>query len=246
VKILILSANPKDTDKLRLDEEVREIRAALRRAKSRDQFEIVTELAVRVDDLLPILLDHEPQIVHFSGHGAGSQGLALEHKSGKVQLVSTAALVGLFKAFKSKIECVFLNACYSEAQADAIHQHIDCVVGMNTAIGDRAAINFAVGFYTAFFSGRSYKNSFELAGAAVDLQGIPESSTPMLKSRQPTDAASSSTSTILATQLSQTTIPDLIPVPQADFSEVAPRGFLSATNGEWNRINPWRWKFIKR
>jgi hypothetical protein len=183
VKILILSANPKDTDKLRLDEEVREIRAALRRAKSRDQFEIVTELAVRVDDLLPILLDHEPQIVHFSGHGAGSQGLALENKAGKVQLVSTAALARLFKAFKSKIECVFLNACYSEAQADAIHQHIDCVVGMNTAIGDRAAINFAVGFYTAFFSGRSYENSFELGCTAVDLEGIPESSTPMLKAR---------------------------------------------------------------
>jgi hypothetical protein len=32
-KILILTANPKNTDKLRLDEEVREIQAGLERAK---------------------------------------------------------------------------------------------------------------------------------------------------------------------------------------------------------------------
>jgi hypothetical protein len=39
-KILILSANPKDTARLRLDEEVHEIEEGLRRSKCRDQFEI--------------------------------------------------------------------------------------------------------------------------------------------------------------------------------------------------------------
>ncbi|MBD2020641.1 AAA-like domain-containing protein [Leptolyngbya sp. FACHB-36] len=204
-KILILSANPRDTDKLRLDEEVREIRSTLRRSKDRAQFEIIAESAVRVDDLLPTLLDYEPQIVHFSGHGTGSQGLALENAVGKAQLVSTAALARLFKAFKTKIECVFLNACYSEAQADAIHQHIDYVVGMNKAVGDRGAIEFAVGFYMGLVNGRSYEEAFELGCTAVDLEGIPESSTPVIRARArsrvadeqsqlvPTDALSAST-----------------------------------------------------
>ena len=180
-KILILSANPKNSDKLRLDEEVREIRAALKRSKGREQFEVITESAVRVEDLLPTLLDHEPDIVHFSGHGAGTQGLALENNSGKVQLVSTAALARLFKAFRTKIQCVFLNACYSEAQAETIHQHIDYVVGMNKAIGDRAAIEFAVGFYTVIFSGRAYEEAFELGCTSIDLEGIPESETPTFR-----------------------------------------------------------------
>jgi CHAT domain-containing protein len=137
-KILILSANPKNTDKLRLDQEVREIQAALKLAKNREQFEIVTAWAIRVEDLRRALLEHQPTIVHFSGHGSGSTGLALENNSGQVQLVSTESLARLFGLFQDTIECVLLNACYSQAQAEAIHQHIDYVVGMNRAIGDVA------------------------------------------------------------------------------------------------------------
>lgn len=83
-KILILSANPKNTDKLRLDQEVREIKAALKRANNREQFEIVTSEAIRVEDLRRALLEHQPAIVHFSGHGSGSTGLALENNSGQL------------------------------------------------------------------------------------------------------------------------------------------------------------------
>ncbi|BAY25726.1 hypothetical protein NIES2100_55330 [Calothrix sp. NIES-2100] len=182
-KILILSANPKNTDKLRLDEEVREIQAGLERARSRDQFEIITKWAVRTDDLRRALLDHEPEILHFSGHGAGNQGLALENNAGNMQLVGTDALARLFKLFKNQIECVLLNACYSEVQAEAIHQHIDCVVGMNQAIGDRAAIKFAVGFYDALGADRTYEEAYEFGCIAIDLESIPESATPVLKSR---------------------------------------------------------------
>jgi hypothetical protein len=182
-KILILTANPKNTDKLRLDEEVREIQAGLERAKKRDRFEIVTRWALRVDDLRRALLDNEPQIIHFSGHGAGEHGLALENSSGQMQLVSTESLVRLFELFKDTIECVVLNACYSEAQAEAIHQHVDYVVGMKKAIGDRAAIEFAVGFYDALGAGRSYADAYKFGCSAIDLEGIPESLTPVLRSK---------------------------------------------------------------
>lgn len=136
-KILILSANPINTSQLRLNEEVREIQAGLERAKNRDKFEIIAKLAVRTDDLRRALLDYEPQIVHFCGHGAGVEGLALENILGEMQLVSTESLARLFKLFQDNIECVLLNACYSDVQAEAIYQHIDCVVGMNRAIDDR-------------------------------------------------------------------------------------------------------------
>ncbi|MCP6761961.1 MAG: CHAT domain-containing protein [Fischerella sp. CENA71] len=183
-KILILSANPKNTDKLRLDQEVREIQAALKLAKNREQFEIVTAWAIRVEDLRRALLEHQPTIVHFSGHGNGSTGLALENNSGQMQLVSTESLAKLFGLFQDKIQCVLLNACYSQVQAEAIHQHIDYVVGMNQAIGDVAAIEFAVGFYDALGAGRPYEDCFKVGCASIDLQGIPESETPILKARQ--------------------------------------------------------------
>jgi len=183
-KILILSANPLNTARLRLDEEVREIQAGLERANSRDKFEIITRWAVRSDDLRRALLDHEPQIVHFSGHGQGAEGLALENNSGQLQLVNTKSLARLFKLFQGKIECVLLNACYSEVQAEAIHESVDCVVGMKKEIGDRAAIEFAIGFYDALGADRSYEDAYEFGCSAIDLEGILESATPVLKSRK--------------------------------------------------------------
>ncbi len=183
-KILIVSANPKDTSKLRLDEEVREIQVALKRANNRDKFEIITSWAIRVEDLRRALLDHQPTIVHFSGHGSDSTGLVLENNSGQTQLVSTEALARLFKSFQEDVECVLLNACYSETQGNSIHQHIDCVMGMSQAIGDNAAIKFAVGFYDALGAGKPYEVCFELGCASIDLEGIAKSATPVIKIRQ--------------------------------------------------------------
>lgn len=183
-KILILSANPKNTNYLRLDEEVREIKAALKLSKNREQFEIITESALRVNDLRRSLLDNLPHIVHFSGHGAGSDGLALENKLGQMQLVSSESLAGLFESFEDQIECVVLSACYSETQAQAIFQHIDCAIGMSREIGDVAAIEFATGFYDALAAGRSYRDAFDFGCGAISLQGIPESKTPQIKVRK--------------------------------------------------------------
>ncbi len=182
-KILILSANPKNTSSLRLDEEVREIQLGLERARKREQFEIISKWALRSDDLRRALLDYEPEIVHFSGHGMGNQGLILENNFGDMQLVSAESLANLFKLFKNKVECVFLNACYSEVQAEAIHNYISCVVGMSQEIGDRAAIKFAVGFYDALGAGRIYQDAFEFGCNSINLAGIPEVSTPILKLR---------------------------------------------------------------
>lgn len=205
--ILILSANPKNTNKLRLDEEVQKIQAALKRANNREQFEIVTEWSVQVDNLRRALLDHQPTIVHFSGHGSGGNGLALENNSGQAQLVSTQSLARLFKLFQNKVECVLLNACYSEAQAEAIHQHIDYVIGMNRAIGDIAAIEFAVGFYDALGAGRPYEDCFEVGCASIDLKGITESETPILKARQRQQFSSDKENGIVHEQVGSKTNP---------------------------------------
>jgi hypothetical protein len=182
-KILILTANPVETTKLRLDEEVREIQEGLQRSRRRESFEIIARLAVRQDDLRRALLDHEPHIVHFSGHGVGSDGLVLENDDGTAKPVSTEALARLFALFSNTVECVLLNACYSEVQAAAIHQHINYVVGMNRAIGDSAAIEFAKGFYDGLGAGRGYAEAFEFGLTGIDLEGLPEVATPVLKRR---------------------------------------------------------------
>ena len=96
------------------------------------------------------------------------------------QPVSARVLERLFSVLKDNIRCVVLNACYSETQAEAISQHIDTVVGMSTAIGDRAAISFSAAFYQALAYGRDLNTAFELGCLQIDLDNIPESETPKL------------------------------------------------------------------
>ncbi len=182
-KILFVAANPKNTDRLSLDEEAEKIREGLARSKGRDQFEIITRWAVDADGLRRSLLDIEPHIVHFSGHGAGANGLALHAAEGKTKLASSKALANLFGLFAEQIECVLLNACYSEVQAKAIHQHVDYVVGMNRAVGDRAAIKFAVGFYDALGAGRAYSVAYKFGCSAIDFEDVVQSLTPVLMAR---------------------------------------------------------------
>jgi hypothetical protein len=138
--ILVLAANPASTSRLRLDEEVREIDYAL---KHREQFRLVQKWAVRSRDFYLAILEHRPQIVHFCGHGTGVDGIVLEDETGQPAPLEKEALSRLFKLFAVKgVECVILNACYSEEQAQAISQYIKYVIGMNQAIGDKAAIAF--------------------------------------------------------------------------------------------------------
>ena len=180
-KILILTANPTDTSRLRLDEEVREIENAHRQATFREEIEFISKWAVRIDDLQRHLHYYKPNIVHFCGHGAGDDGLLLENQYTQKQFVSSESLGDLFKLFKENVECVVMNACYSEVQAEAIHEHINCVIGMNYKIGDKAAIKFATGFYDALTNGRNYQDSFEFGKNALDLENIPESGIPQIK-----------------------------------------------------------------
>jgi CHAT domain len=182
-KILILTANPIGTSPLRLDQEVRDIREGLRRASQGAQFAIEQQWAVRPIDVRRAMLDVKPQIVHFSGHGAATGELALENRDGTVQFVSPAALAGLFELFTDKMECVVLNACYSEIQADAIVQHIPYVVGMGQEINDDAAIEFAVAFYDALGAGEPVEFAYRYACNAIQMAGIAGHLIPVLKKR---------------------------------------------------------------
>jgi hypothetical protein len=185
-KVLLLSANPSNTDRLRVEAEFREIEECYQKSSLRDRFAIVSKAAVRIDDLQPILLQEVPRVVHFSGHGAAENGLVLEHDDGTWQLAPTDALADLFRILQNGIDCVVLNACFSEVQAEAIARYVPYVLGMNQAIGDLAAIEFAKGFYGALFEGRSVKEAFELGKNLIALKNIPEAQTPVLLERSHT------------------------------------------------------------
>lgn len=168
MKILILASNPRKD--LNLDREIRDLREVIEKSRNREEFEVVDELAVRVGDLQELLFRHQPKIVHFCGHGDGKQGLVFESDMGREHLVRTDALSNLFRLFSNSIECVLLNACYSEEQAGAIVDHINYVIGMNQEIRDDAAIAFSKGFYRALGYACSIEQSYEFGCNAIQLE----------------------------------------------------------------------------
>jgi hypothetical protein len=167
-KILILAANPRKD--LNLDREIRDLKRVIESSAHGDSFQVINEPAVRVSDLQDLLFKHRPQIVHFCGHGGGEAGLVFESDLGREQQVKTEALSELFRLFDNGVECVLLNACYSQDQAEAIVQHIGHVIGMNQEIRDDAAIAFSKGFYRALGYDCSIKEAFEFGKNAIQLE----------------------------------------------------------------------------
>ncbi|MCK4821962.1 CHAT domain-containing protein [bacterium] len=180
VSVLFLSADPTNASRLRLGEELREIQEKLRLARLRDQFVLEERMSVRPADISQALLDVQPQIVHFSGHGTSHGALCFENQIGEMHLIQPEAIAALFEQFANQVKCVLLNACYSEAQANAIAKHIDYVIGMNQAIADKAAIAFAIGFYQALGAARTIEEAYKLGCVQIRLHNIPEHLTPVL------------------------------------------------------------------
>jgi len=129
------------------------------------------------------MLDFNPSIVHFCGYGKGEAGIIFEDEAGQALLVSAEALAGFFELFADGVECVLLNACHSEIQAEAIAQHIDYVIGMKQQIDEKAAIEFAVAFYDALGTGRSVEFAYRLACSAIEMMGVPEHLKPVMITR---------------------------------------------------------------
>ncbi len=187
--ILFLAANPKDTDRLRLDEEVSTIDERLRLSQHRDKFGLEQQWAARTGDILDAMLRYKPDIVHFSGHGSDSGDLMFEDASGAAKPVSAAALGALFEALEG-VRCVVMNACWSDKHAGQIARSVDCVIGMARAVSDEAAIGFVAGFYRSLGEGKSVGKAFDLGRAQILLDGGDEQTTPRLKKRAGVNPAS--------------------------------------------------------
>jgi formylglycine-generating enzyme required for sulfatase activity len=208
--ILFLAANPSGTNRLALDREARAIQVELERSGFRDCFELVTRWAVEPYDLLRELRKLKPTVVHFSGHGGRetggaehrpgqaprrdvvtgelgahggeqSYGLFFQGPYGRAQVVSAAAITETFGAAGASVKLVVLSACYSESQAEALLEHVDCVVGMSGSIHDDAARSFAIGFYGGLGEREPVAAAYNQGRAAISLMGLSDRDCPQLK-----------------------------------------------------------------
>lgn len=178
-KILILAANPLNTERLRLDKEREAIKNALRQAPP-NAWQIEEAGAISASAFHEAVLRVKPNYVHFCGHGHGETGIVFEDSQGQSHLVEADTLAEFFKLFADDIECVILNACYSRVQAQAIVQHIRYVIGMKQGISDEAAVLFSTGFYRAIAAGESIERAYAVACNSLRMENISHNLTPEL------------------------------------------------------------------
>ena len=208
--ILFLAADPGGTGPVALNQECAAIERELRLASKRD-FEFCSKWFVSVDDFARYVMEYEPAIIHFSGHGAcgepapadtssasrdvvgvdsgGGSGILLHAERGGPQLVTARALAMMLKSMPTAPRLVLLNACYSQQQADELCTAVDCVVGMTGPIRDDSARTFAVGFYRALGNGRSVANAVEHAVATMAAKQLPDEHLPRCQTRDGLDAS---------------------------------------------------------
>ncbi len=173
IRILFLSANPWTTSRILVDEEAREIFERIQEGTHRHNFELHKHTAIRPLDLQRLLLFHEPQIVHFSGHGSKTHKLILGGAPGRGKAVDRQGLASVFGLYRRHLRVVLLNACFTKTQARSISQVIDYSIGTGKGIGDKGGVAFAGAFYRALGFGKSIREAFESAKAELGLTRMP-------------------------------------------------------------------------
>ena len=185
--ILFLGANPSDTTQLELPKEAQAIDDRLRNTELRDQFKIEQQWEPKAQQIPGKIMRFNPTIVHFSGHGSKCGNLVFVDEDNIAREADTESIAEIFRLINETVRCVVLNACYSNKQAAAIAEHVEIVIGMSQAIGDKDAIQFSSSFYEALGYGKSFQKAFELAKLGMKLSESDDALVPKMFHRDGID-----------------------------------------------------------
>jgi hypothetical protein len=171
---------PNNRDKLQ--EELNAINESLREAEKDTERHLIQYLDLELGNPVSIwkmsrLLSKKPRIVHFSDFAIGNRNPELtETKKLRDEIPS------IFKLFGEQILIVCLNGCYSENHAEAIVDHVGCVIGSKPGLPYKAAMDFVSGLYeNLFLLEKNVKEAFE--GACLNLRDLPDSIPPEIAPR---------------------------------------------------------------
>jgi hypothetical protein len=186
--ILAFQSSPADELKLELDLEVREINKAIAPFAKRD-LQIIQLGAVKVSDIPEYLLEYQPDIFHFGGHGATNGDLIFVDNNGEKQPIDSNAMELLFGYLGASIKCVVLSSCFSAKQARRIARYIPFVIGNSSEVFDDLSILFSANFYRSLSYGMTIPRAFEIAKAVISAVDQSPINSPSMISGPPLDPA---------------------------------------------------------
>lgn len=182
LRILYATANS-GGDLIRVDEEIRRVKAVVRSATHRDQVAVEHLPAATPGDLLDGLTSFRPHVVHFSGH-ADETVLVFDDGSpshGPGRAVTADAFKRAMEAPDTPPVLVVLNACNSAAHLRSLLGKVAVAIGMSDSIGDADALVFATRFYGSLAEGQSVAAALATARVDMEMNGLPDHDLPALE-----------------------------------------------------------------
>ena len=180
----LVTASPRvEQQRLGSGAELREVRERLRKGDHRDKFDeqIEVHTAVRKTDIQTYVRRSRAQILHFSGHGKNGGYLILEDADGRPEEVHPKSMRLMFELWNADkhIRCAVFNACQTIGLAHELTTSpavVPCAVGTLDRVDDKAAVEFAVGFYEALAEGLTLRQALQNGRVQADiaLQGQGE------------------------------------------------------------------------
>lgn len=154
-----------------------EERSNLRPMFSKDErFEVESDPDASVDNVIRYLQAPENlqriQIWHYAGHGS-PQGIYLHNDAvnSSDPVAGGDGLAQIVGQSQQNLQLVFLNACSTEDQVNALlRAGVRNVVATSQSINDAVAVDFAMRFYTALTNGQSIKNAFDQAESYIKIK----------------------------------------------------------------------------
>ena len=171
---LILSANPLDTTRLRIDQEIRELHSIF---KYSNNYQLLLSLATKANEIDQIILESTPEILHLTVHanpaldpdGRNIADFYFEDDQGKSVPINGKRLAEFLKIFPS-IKLVFINTCFSDEVAYQLSEFIPYAIGFEDSIADTICIAFAKSFYIALLSKQDIEFAYNFAITACSLK----------------------------------------------------------------------------
>lgn len=193
LRILYATSTADKKSPLRVDQEMRRVKAAVKTSTHRDLVAIEYLPAATPNDVLDTLVAFRPHIVHFSGHANESVLVFDEGTDGygpnKGRQIGPDLFRDLLESTDEAPMLVVLNACKSAAQLDSLLGKVAMAVGMDDSIRDVDAIVFATRFYSTLAEGQSVEAALTTARVDMKLNGLPDHDLPTLRAVNGVDPA---------------------------------------------------------
>ena len=161
--VLLVLSSPENLERISIETEARHILQLADSDLDQDRLKITPLIAARIDDVRGKLTSGRRfNLLHFAGH-ASSEGLQMHDLQDQAELWPFESIADY--AMTYGVECLVLNACETSGIVNAAKRPL--TIAMRETIRDKAAIQFAIGFYDRLKAGHDIESSFEEGIRAV-------------------------------------------------------------------------------